>query len=411
MHIQQLAMMTNLVPANLLTEAEPGAKTSEGVPGDFLAMLMLQVQGILAQPGTLQAADVDAAEVLQQIEGEEGSLLPDDLLAQIKESLENGDEALPAELLTEVWSHLAAAMTDQQGNIHVPALQSTAAKLVQAMDLDEAAPEWQQRLAAMLKPEASVDGTAWTPENRAAFAAQFVEAVSDATGAEGKITVAKAVALLQSALREGAGKPSQAEATEAESATAVQSAASTSQTGGAAAAVAQTDSTPVSEASASGSSADRAVTLPATAVRVEQFSEVAASSVRYIAANGEKTMTVRLIPESLGEVRIEVTHSGDKVAVKLAAANPAARVLLENQVQQLQQSLATEGLDVAKVTVSAHMGSSRQDNNGFMQQHAASGNASSGVSAGSPQRMNAVQVASADNMAHSLHEGSLNLFV
>ncbi len=48
-------------------------------------------------------------------------------------------------------------------------------------------------------------------------------------------------------------------------------------------------------------------------------------SVRYLVHQGGTTLRVRLIPESLGEMHIEVRSQGDDVSVRLVSANPVVR--------------------------------------------------------------------------------------
>lgn len=90
---------------------------------------------------------------------------------------------------------------------------------------------------------------------------------------------------------------------------------------------------------------------------IETIGEYAVRSVRYLARNGERTFTVRLEPESLGELRFDVTSSGSSVTVRLVSANPAVRELLETQTQALRDALAREGFAVARISVTPDSGS------------------------------------------------------
>ncbi|MBN2309309.1 MAG: flagellar hook-length control protein FliK [Candidatus Hydrogenedentes bacterium] len=83
--------------------------------------------------------------------------------------------------------------------------------------------------------------------------------------------------------------------------------------------------------------------------------EFTLKSVRYLASNGQKTVIVRLQPESLGELRLDVTSSDGGLSVRIASANPAVREALESQMHGLRESLAESDLDATKVTVSIEM--------------------------------------------------------
>ena len=85
--------------------------------------------------------------------------------------------------------------------------------------------------------------------------------------------------------------------------------------------------------------------------------DLAAETVRYMTANGEKSMTVRLSPASLGDMRIEVSTVNDVLNVKLVSANSTARELLNQHVDLLRDTLAQGGLEVGSVTVTSGFGS------------------------------------------------------
>ena len=78
-------------------------------------------------------------------------------------------------------------------------------------------------------------------------------------------------------------------------------------------------------------------------------------SIRYLISKGGKTITVRLVPESLGEMRIEVNSTGDELAVRLVSANPAVRHILEAQANHLRDALARQGVEVGKVEIASTM--------------------------------------------------------
>jgi flagellar hook-length control protein FliK len=75
-------------------------------------------------------------------------------------------------------------------------------------------------------------------------------------------------------------------------------------------------------------------------------------TVRYMVSSGEKIMSIKLVPASLGHIQIEVHSAGDEMTVRLLSANPAVRQALQGQLGQLQEAFARDGLQLSKVEVS-----------------------------------------------------------
>ncbi len=92
---------------------------------------------------------------------------------------------------------------------------------------------------------------------------------------------------------------------------------------------------------------------------LSDIAQTAVRSIRYLARNGEHRMTLRLIPESLGEVHIEVVSTKDAMSVKLVADSAVVRDAMEAQTHHLRESLSREGLDVRTITVTDDSGSGR----------------------------------------------------
>ena len=79
--------------------------------------------------------------------------------------------------------------------------------------------------------------------------------------------------------------------------------------------------------------------------------EIAVRSVHYLVARGQKTVIVRLVPESLGELRLEVTTADGGVNVRLMSDNPAVRDALDGRLVGLRESLARNNIEVTRVEV------------------------------------------------------------
>jgi hypothetical protein len=100
---------------------------------------------------------------------------------------------------------------------------------------------------------------------------------------------------------------------------------------------------------------DIGTTQPPPAVATLETVEVAVvRGVRFLAVEGGHTFTVRLVPASLGELRVDVTQSDEGLAVRLGSANPAVRAVLEGQLPALRQMLAQSGLEVNGMTVASN---------------------------------------------------------
>jgi flagellar hook-length control protein FliK len=75
--------------------------------------------------------------------------------------------------------------------------------------------------------------------------------------------------------------------------------------------------------------------------------------VHYLLAKGRQTMRVRLKPDWLGDVRIEVSSREQSVVVRLFAHHENARKALIDHLGALQNLLTRSGVEVSQVTVSS----------------------------------------------------------
>ena len=81
-----------------------------------------------------------------------------------------------------------------------------------------------------------------------------------------------------------------------------------------------------------------------------------AQQLHLMQQEGVKTMRLRLMPEHLGEIHIEIHGHGDTMRVRMVSANPAVRDALESQMGDLRQALQKQGLSLDTVTVDAGPG-------------------------------------------------------
>jgi flagellar hook-length control protein FliK len=140
--------------------------------------------------------------------------------------------------------------------------------------------------------------------------------------------------------------------------------------------------------------------------------EVALKSIRHMTLHGDKQLTVKLKPESLGEMSIAITANKDGgLEVQLSATQSGTREVLEKQLVNLRDSLSREGIVVNKVSVAADLSGQQQfQQSGSRQAGADSGSSRSFSYPGnSPYRQATPSTMSAPRTA-ARHRGSLDLY-
>ncbi|GMV99639.1 MAG: hypothetical protein AMXMBFR84_07780 [Candidatus Hydrogenedentota bacterium] len=86
---------------------------------------------------------------------------------------------------------------------------------------------------------------------------------------------------------------------------------------------------------------------------IDALPENAVRSIRYLVDQNESSVRVRLVPESLGEVHVEVTSQREALVVRMSSPNAGVRDVLQNQVHLLRDALLQSGVDVSRITVTA----------------------------------------------------------
>jgi hypothetical protein len=79
---------------------------------------------------------------------------------------------------------------------------------------------------------------------------------------------------------------------------------------------------------------------------------LAAALAKDAGPDGERSITLRLQPESLGQLRVSVTMQGNTVAARFEARSEQARDLLDRSLATLRSSLEERGLHVDRLHVS-----------------------------------------------------------
>lgn len=76
-----------------------------------------------------------------------------------------------------------------------------------------------------------------------------------------------------------------------------------------------------------------------------------AQQIHLMQQEGAHSMRLRLVPENLGDIQIEIQGTGDRLQVRLISSNPAVRDALENQMSNLKDALQKQGLALDNATV------------------------------------------------------------
>lgn len=155
------------------------------------------------------------------------------------------------------------------------------------------------------------------------------------------------------------------------------------------------------------------VEAPSSHATLETVTAHTVRNVRFLVFKGERTITVRLAPESLGEMRLDVQSSSDGLSIRLASANPVVRDALETQVHGLREALARDGISVAKVEIASTMSYMADSGSRFSQEMGQPPQAfvvRASLSAEHAYTNARAEESSALRCA-SLHDGPLNVFV
>lgn len=103
------------------------------------------------------------------------------------------------------------------------------------------------------------------------------------------------------------------------------------------------------------------------------LSDNALRSIRYLASGDRKSLHIRMVPASLGEVRVEVSSTGDGkgLEIRMTSVSPAVRDALEGQLAGLRDALQRDGLAVGRMVVSADASAQQPASDGMPGRHAA----------------------------------------
>ena len=75
--------------------------------------------------------------------------------------------------------------------------------------------------------------------------------------------------------------------------------------------------------------------------------------------NGKSEVKIELKPELLGQVRMQISTDNHQVTIRILAALPIAKEMIENNLHQLKAELQSHGLEIEKFEVSLSKGNDR----------------------------------------------------
>ncbi|HOF42163.1 MAG TPA: flagellar hook-length control protein FliK, partial [Candidatus Hydrogenedentes bacterium] len=89
---------------------------------------------------------------------------------------------------------------------------------------------------------------------------------------------------------------------------------------------------------------------PEPALR-DSLAELAVKSVRYLVSEDKRSLRIRLVPESLGEVRIELVSTRNELHLKLVSGSASVREAMESASDALRHALTKDGVHLVRVSV------------------------------------------------------------
>jgi hypothetical protein len=85
-------------------------------------------------------------------------------------------------------------------------------------------------------------------------------------------------------------------------------------------------------------------------VLIKQFESILSKST-FIKGNGQQKLFIKLYPEHLGTLRIELIQQENMMAAKILATTAKAKEMLENHLSHLKHSLAQQNIQIEKIEI------------------------------------------------------------
>ncbi|NIA14318.1 MAG: hypothetical protein GWP08_09565 [Nitrospiraceae bacterium] len=129
--------------------------------------------------------------------------------------------------------------------------------------------------------------------------------------------------------------------------------------------------------------------------------------IRYLTSRDGRTLTIKLVPASLGELHLEVASTRDGLYIRLVSAHSTVREVLGGELQNLRDVLVQSDLDIAGITIASELGTG--------QAQVGHDSGAAGTASGSPaQGMADEEIEGAVPVAMAAappHEGTLDVVV
>lgn len=85
---------------------------------------------------------------------------------------------------------------------------------------------------------------------------------------------------------------------------------------------------------------------------IDEFQKIIAKSNFTTDSGGTQKLLIKLYPEHLGSLRIEILQKDNMMVAKILASNTSAKDLIESQVSSLKHSFTTQNIQIDKIEVS-----------------------------------------------------------
>ena len=422
MHVSQIAAATVASAADPVTELSATGKDSSGEAStDFIALLLAQLQGIFSNT-LLPVETGDASEMTALSELTEGmdtaeifELMGVEDLAGLLEKLgelENLDALSPQVLrkfLDSAGFRSGAAIMQDANDLDLSSMlePQTQAEVSQGLarlfmrafsgtSHSEGAPAAD---GAVEEPASDLSWKGMLEPSAQASLEELLSEQETVDSAEG-ISLSKVLDLLQAELaRQRGEQPAKAMPAE--------HAAHSSES------IVRLPFTAQDDKTASVEQIPRTFPVVIERTEIGNVGEVTVRSIRYLATNGRQTYTIKLIPESLGEIRVDVTKSPEEMSIRLASANPMVREVLEGQIQTLREALEQDGIDVGSVSVTGETGIAQEGfgQRGHQDSYPAQSRVAFQLSGAGRSSDSGLGAEASSRVRASHHIGDLNVFV
>ena len=135
---------------------------------------------------------------------------------------------------------------------------------------------------------------------------------------------------------------------------------------------------------------------------------IAVNWAKYVAAPLRQSFVLHLEPETLGEVRIDVTRVHGDISVKMVTAMSSGKEALAAHINTLQETLLQQGLPVSQITVETGLHAGANAWHGARHQVPVPYPPDFAPSAAAPS---AEEIQSLNDSAKNRHTGNLDLYV